>query len=80
MGCAKGKCAELNISPMLKEFKLNTWNTVSIDLLCFAKSGVEFERSSAPFVLTSEGAAKIRIANVQFEPNAKKMATLKCSE
>ena len=80
MGCAKGKCAELNISPMLKEFKLNTWNTVSIDLLCFAKSGVEFERSSAPFVLTSEGAAKIRIANVQFEPNAQKMATLKCSE
>ncbi|KTF08867.1 glycoside hydrolase family 3 protein [Pseudoalteromonas sp. 10-33] len=80
MGCGKSKCGSFDIAPTLKEFKLNAWQKVSIDLLCFANKGVEFERSSAPFVLTSEGAAKIRIADVKFEPQAQKVATIKCSE
>lgn len=80
MGCGKSKCGSFDIAPILKEFKLSTWHKVSIDLLCFANKGVEFERSSAPFVLSSEGAAKVRVANVQFEPKAKETANIKCGE
>ena len=80
MGCGKSKCGSFDIAPIIKEFNLSTWNKVSIDLLCFANKGVEFERSSAPFVLSSEGAAKVRVANVQFEPKAKETANIKCGE
>ena len=78
MGCGKSVCGKFDIAPILNKFKPNTWNNLSIDLLCFANKGVEFERSSVPFALTSEGAAKVRIANVQFEPNTSHKATIKC--
>ena len=80
MGCAKNKCGAFDIAPIINEFPLNTWHKVSIDLLCFANKGVEFERSSAPFILSSEGPAKIRIANVQFEPNTQATANIKCAD
>ncbi|WP_441004361.1 glycoside hydrolase family 3 N-terminal domain-containing protein [Pseudocolwellia agarivorans] len=79
MGCSIGACGAFDISPLVNKFKLHSWNKVSIDLLCFANAGVEFDRSSAPFILASKDVAKVRVANVEYLPNQAGTADIKCT-
>jgi beta-glucosidase len=65
MGCGGELCGEIDITPLLSKLSLRSWNTVFIDLQCFANAGVEFERMSSPFALESKHAAKVRVTNVQ---------------
>ena len=78
MGCGVEMCGKLDIAPLVKKLTPRSWNKLSIDLLCFANAGVEFERSSAPFALSSKHVAQIRVANVQYETNQTSPAHIQC--
>ncbi|WP_440874129.1 glycoside hydrolase family 3 N-terminal domain-containing protein [Thalassotalea sp. PLHSN55] len=80
MGCGAKKCGAIDISEQLKKFPLHSWQKVSIDLLCFANAGVEFERSSAPFIISAKDSVKLRLANVQYTPAQAKTANIQCSQ
>jgi beta-glucosidase len=57
---------------------LSKWQSVSIDLKCFADKGVNFASLTSPFSLHSSGEASVSVSDIQFVPNKVDEATLKC--
>ena len=78
MKCEQGCGGELNITNELKNSALNTWQTMSIDLTCFAKKGVDFARITSPFIIKTAGELSVSVADISFEPQSAKSAVVKC--
>ncbi|BDF94509.1 exo 1,3/1,4-beta-D-glucan glucohydrolase [Pseudoalteromonas sp. KAN5] len=78
MTCEQGCGGRIDISQVLNNSALNTWQTLSIDLKCFADKGVDFARVTSPFSLQSEGQAEISVANINFVPEGVKQGALTC--
>ena len=79
MGCAKGYCGEIELNQYLPDVESKEWRTISVDLMCFAKEGVEFERSSIPFALTTDSSAALRVANIEYQAKTTD-ATIRCTQ
>ena len=78
MKCEQGCGGELNITNELKNSALNTWQTMSIDLTCFAKKGVDFARVTSPFIIKTAGELSVSVADISFKPQSDNIATVKC--
>ncbi|MBH0041868.1 glycoside hydrolase family 3 protein [Pseudoalteromonas sp. SWXJZ10B] len=78
MKCEQGCGGELDITNELKNADLNTWQTMSIDLTCFAKKGVDFARVTSPFIIKTAGELNVSVADISFEPQSAKTAKIKC--
>lgn len=78
MKCEQGCGGELNITNELKNSALNTWQTMSIDLTCFAKKGVDFARVTSPFIIKTAGELSVSVADISFKPQSANSATVKC--
>ena len=78
MKCEQGCGGELNITNELKNSALNTWQTMSVDLTCFAKKGVDFARVTSPFIIKTAGEFRVSVADISFEPQSANSATVKC--
>ena len=78
MKCEQGCGGELNITNELKNSALNTWQTMSVDLTCFAKKGVDFARVTSPFIIKTAGELSVSVADIGFEPQNAKSAKIKC--
>ncbi len=61
-----GYCGEIPLNAHLPAVDNKEWKAVSIDLLCFSKAGVDFERVGVPFALTTNSEATLRIANIRY--------------
>ncbi|GAA80987.1 exo 1,3/1,4-beta-D-glucan glucohydrolase [Pseudoalteromonas sp. BSi20495] len=78
MTCS-GECgASIDLANVVDKAIENKWQSVSIDLGCFADKGVNFANLTSPFSLRSNGKASISVANIQFLPNMAGEATLSC--
>jgi len=78
MTCS-GECgASIDLANVVDKTIENKWQSVSIDLGCFADKGVNFANLTSPFSLHSDGKASISVANIQFVPNKADEATLSC--
>ena len=78
MTCS-GECgASIDLANVVDKTIENKWQSVSIDLGCFADKGVNFASLTSPFSLHSNGKASISVANIQFVPNKADEATLSC--
>ncbi|EGI73366.1 periplasmic beta-glucosidase [Pseudoalteromonas distincta] len=78
MTCS-GECgASIDLANVVDKTIENKWQSVSIDLGCFADKGVNFANLTSPFSLHSNGKASISVANIQFVPNKAGEATLSC--
>jgi len=71
-------CGDIPLTAYLPTVESKEWTTISIDLLCFAKKGVDFERVSVPFSLTSESEATLRIANIRYIAKQPESITISC--
>ena len=78
MKCEQGCGGELNITNELKNSALNTWQTMSVDLTCFAKKGVDFARVTSPFIIKTAGELSVSVADISFKPQSANSATVKC--
>ncbi|MFP3423531.1 glycoside hydrolase family 3 protein [Pseudoalteromonas sp. SIMBA_162] len=78
MKCEQGCGGELNITNELKNSALNTWQTMSVDLTCFTKKGVDFARVTSPFIIKTAGELSVSVADIGFEPQNAKSAKIKC--
>ncbi|MBH0090593.1 exo 1,3/1,4-beta-D-glucan glucohydrolase [Pseudoalteromonas sp. NSLLW218] len=78
MKCEQGCGGELDITNELENADLNTWQTMSIDLTCFAKKGVDFARVTSPFIIKTAGELSVSVADISFEPQSAKSAVVKC--
>lgn len=78
VGCGAKTCGQINVTPILNKNKLQQWQKISIDLMCFANAGVEFERTNAPFILSAKNRAKVRISNIAYTPKQAALADVRC--
>jgi len=70
--------AELDITQALNKIPQGQWGNLSIDLNCFAKQGVNFDKIIKPLSLRSEGVLTLSMSNIYFETSAAKSANIQC--
>ncbi len=80
MKCEQGCGGELDITSDFENADLNTWQTMSIDLTCFAKQGVDFARVTSPFIIKTAGELSVSVSDISFKPQSAKSAVVKCEE
>jgi beta-glucosidase len=76
---SKGSCrGEVDITEALNKTPQSQWVDLSVDLECFAKQGVQFDKIVVPVALRSKGALSLSVSNIHFEANAAKSANVQC--
>ena len=79
LAMCSGECGEsINLANVVDSSLLSKWQSVSIDLKCFADKGVNFASLTSPFSLRSSGKASVSVSDIKFVPNKADEATLKC--
>ena len=79
LAMCSGECGEsINLANVVDSSLLSKWQSVSIDLKCFADKGVNFASLTSPFSLHSSGKASVSVSDIKFVPNKADEATLKC--
>lgn len=56
-----------------------TWQTIRVDLQCFASKGVDFSTITAPFILQANQGVNIAISDVKISPRSEGSASLECN-
>ncbi len=80
MGCGQGLCGNVDIRSALPSAKSGEWRTITVDLMCFAREGAEFERASLPFAVTSANGSTLRFANIAYLSASQEPATFNCTD
>jgi beta-glucosidase len=76
---SEGRCrGDVDITEVLNKTMLSQWTDLSVDLNCFAKKGVQFDKIVVPAELRSKGALSLSISNIHFEANAARSADVQC--
>lgn len=76
---AKGSCrGDVDITAALNKIPQSQWGDLSIDLNCFAKQGVQFDKIVVPSELRSKGSLALSISNIYFAANTAKSASVQC--
>ena len=79
LAMCSGECGEsINLANVVDSSLLSKWQSVSIDLKCFADKGVNFASLTSPFSLHSSGKASVSVSDIKFVPNKADEATFKC--
>ena len=79
LAMCSGECGEsINLANVVDSSLLSKWQSVSIDLKCYADKGVNFASLTSPFSLRSSGKASVSVSDIKFVPNKADEATLKC--
>jgi len=74
-----GSCrAAVDITNALNKTSQSQWAELSVDLNCFAKQGVQFDKMVVPFELHSKGVLTLSMSNIHFEANTAKSANVQC--
>lgn len=77
VACDRDCRADVDIAGALNE-SVGTWQTISVDLKCFANQQVEFGNINTPFYIATEGKAEINFSDLLIVPNAANDATITC--
>ncbi|WP_286890306.1 glycoside hydrolase family 3 N-terminal domain-containing protein [Pseudoalteromonas sp. ESRF-bin5] len=79
LAMCSGECGEsINLANVVDSRLLSKWQSVSIDLKCFADKGVNFASLTSPFSLHSSSKASVSVSDIKFVPNKADEATFKC--
>ena len=69
-GDAVGSCrTKIDIQQQLKAIPKGEWHEIIIDLQCFAKEGVQFDKIVSPFAFKTNSAVNISFSEVRFMPS-----------
>ncbi len=78
-GDKPGSCQEsIDITELLKNADINQWQTLGIDLQCFANKGIKFGQMVSPFELSTEGELSLGIANIVMAAPETNQLTMTC--
>lgn len=76
---SKGSCqGKVDISDALNKIPQSQWGDLSVNLQCFAKEGVKFDKIVIPAEIRSKGELSLSVSNIHFEANAEKSANIQC--
>jgi beta-glucosidase len=57
---------------------INEWQTVSVDLQCFAQQGLNFANVFSPFILQAKQVTTVGLSDIKIVPHAANTATVHC--
>lgn len=81
MACRGENCqGDINVTTLVNASPIKDWNQLSIELICFAERGVNFEEVTRAFALQTSGQLEIQIANVRLVPGMGDKAGVQCSQ
>ena len=84
MGCKKiasehAPCvANIEISEQLLQMPQGEWREFSIDLQCFAKQGLAFDKVTMPFSLSAKSELTLSVSDIYFKRNHSDKTTITC--
>lgn len=79
MSDAQGSCrGHVDLAEALNKAPQSQWVDVSVDLNCFAKQGVKFNKLVVPLELRSKAKLSLSISHVFFAANEAKPASIQC--
>ena len=78
IGCGYPCGASAQVEKLLNALPEGEWFRVSFDLKCFADQGLEAGKVDAPFLLLTDAAMKLSIADVGFVEGLGPKATVRC--
>ncbi len=67
-----------NLTGLLNQLPLDEWHTISVDLICFRKSGANLADVTTAFELSSVGQLDVSLANIALIPNQKGESSINC--
>ncbi|WP_340677329.1 exo 1,3/1,4-beta-D-glucan glucohydrolase [Paraglaciecola sp.] len=79
MECGEGCGAKIELAASLST-SVNEWQTITVDLQCFAQQGVDFANVFSPFILEAKQGTTLGLSDVKIVPNTAKTATLSCQD
>jgi beta-glucosidase len=75
----KGSCrGQLDIAATLAKLPQGEWSEISVNLHCFTKQGVKFDKIVVPFEIVSRAPLALSISEIEFVPNKAHLATVQC--
>jgi beta-glucosidase len=75
----KGSCrGQLDITATLAKLPQGEWSEMSVNLNCFAKQGIKFDKIVVPFEIVSRAPLALSISEIEFVPNKAHLATVQC--
>jgi beta-glucosidase len=78
-GDSKNSCgSSIDITKQLNAMPLNEWQSLSIDMACYANTGTIMSNLVVPFELASKGKLIVSLADIKLEPNTAAEATISC--
>ena len=78
-GDAPGSCqSSIDVTSQLQNAEAEQWQTMSIDIQCFADKGIKFDQIVRPFEIATKGKVTLGLADVKFVPNSAEQATISC--
>ncbi|HEY0923141.1 glycoside hydrolase family 3 N-terminal domain-containing protein [Rheinheimera pacifica] len=79
MDCSQSCSSALNIAPQLQAMADETWQTISVDLACFARQGADFSQIFTPVSLATTAPLVLSLADIRLKPAAAGDATISCN-
>ncbi|NKF51686.1 glycoside hydrolase family 3 protein [Shewanella sp. WXL01] len=79
VSCNRDCRGGVDISEQLNS-ALGKWQTVSVDLTCFAEQGVNFATVNTPFYLATEQAVTVSFSDLHLVPNSAESAAIVCND
>lgn len=80
MHCLPDCAGEVSVTDAMAKKPAGQWQKFSVDMTCLVKAGLQADRVSAPFVLSSDSVLDISLANIQLMPGKAPEADVRCSE
>ncbi len=78
MICGESVCGSADISKQLQQYEPGAWQSLSVDLLCLAQTGTDFERVAGLIAFSSESEASLRFANARLVVGGAASADISC--
>lgn len=74
-----GSCrGNVNIQTQLQALPKGQWHEIAIDLQCFIKQGLQFDKIVSPFSLDTQGVVNLSISEVSFSAEIASNNTISC--
>ena len=71
IGDALGSCrAAVDITQQIQAIEQGQWQDIAINLQCFVKKGIAMDKVVSPFALYTQGAVKLSVSDIHFQPQA----------
>ena len=71
--------ASVDITKQLSQLPKDEWHELSVGLSCFDKAGVQFDKLTTAFSLTTSNAMTLSISDIYFSTNTADTATIQCN-